>query len=258
MIALDVTPGPREDGGFPLDAIAAGAADAQLTAIARALAAFGATVLIEPAWEMNGDWNYAWQGAANGADGEAPRRYVRMWRHVVDLFRAQGAHNVLWVFSPNVGNPVAGAGRGPAHWNWYGHYDPGSEYVDYVGAHGFHAPALWGGPYADFATLFDGEWADRVLSDLATRFPGKPILIGEFAAEETPNRDKGEWMRNAYRVLQANPRVAGAVWFHMNKEADWRIDSTPSALAAYREAVRDPRTASVFTHMSGGTLLAKN
>lgn len=260
MIALDLSLDTADEAfaaSYVAEAIAAGAADVRLREIARELGRFGRTVLVEPAWEMNGDWDYAWQGAANGADEAAPARYVRMWRHVVDLFRSEGASNVLWVFSPNVGNPVAGAGVGPAHWNWYGHYYPGADYVDYVGAHGFHAPTLWGGPYTDFRTLFDGAWADYVLTDLSNRFPGKPILIGEFAAEETPDRDKGEWMRDAFRELHAHPRVAGAVWFHMNKEADWRIDSTPSALAAYREAVRNPRTAAVFTHAPGGTLLAR-
>lgn len=257
LIALDLGWGGAPAEGL-LARIANGEADGRLRAIAAGLAELREPVLLEPGWEMNGDWSYPWQGAANGANRDAPALYVAAWRHVVDIFREAGAGNVLWVFSPNVGNPVAGQGVGAAHWNWYAHYYPGDAYVDYVGAHGFHAPTLWGGPYTDFTTLFDGPWADRLLSDLSSRFPDKPILIGEFAAEETPGRDKGEWIREAFAALHGHPGVAGAVWFHMDKEADWRVDSSPSALAAYRAAIAHPRASVAFTTPSTrGMLLAR-
>lgn len=258
MIALDLgwAGSPAQD---LLGRLTAGASDDRLRAIAAGLADLGAPILVEPGWEMNGDWDYPWQGAANGADAGAPDLYVAAWRHIVDLFRAAGARNVLWVFAPNVGNPVAGQGVGATHWNWYANYYPGDAWVDFVGAHGFHAPTLWGGPYVDFATLFDGVSADRLLSDLTVRFPDKPILVGEFAAEETRGRDKGEWIRDAYATLYARPRVAGAVWFHMDKETDWRVDSSPSALAAYRAALRHPRVAAAarISPSTDGTLLAR-
>ena len=258
FIALDLRWSDAPNTGL-LDAILAGKADARLQGIAREVAALGRPVLLEPGWEMNGDWSYPWQGAANGAERQAPARFVAAWRHIVNTFRQAGATNVLWVFSPNVGNPIARTGAGAAHWNWYGHYYPGDEYVDYVGAHGFHAPTLWGGPYTDFNTLFDGAYADLMLSDLSSRFPNKPILIGEFAAEETPGRNKGDWVRGAFAAIHDRPAIAGAVWFHMKKEADWRVDSSAGALAAYRSAQAHPRTRVAFTPPPmGGTLLAGN
>lgn len=252
-VALDLTwPGAPAKG--LLEAIAAGDADGRLRRIAKRLAELEGEVFVEPAWEMNGDWSYGWQGAANGADPEAPARFVAAWRRVVEVFRAEGATRIRWVFSPNIGNPVAGDGAGADHWNWYGHYYPGDAWVDYVGAHGFHAPDLWGGAYADFATLFDGASADHLLSDLSGRFPHKPILIGEFAAEETAGRDKGEWIADAFQRLHAHPNVVGSVWFHMSKEADWRVDSSTSALLAYRDAMLHPRIALASTQ--GGSRMA--
>jgi endoglucanase len=245
LIALDL----RWEGAPAeplLSVLARGAADDRLDRLARDLAKLGELVLVEPAWEMNGDWRYPWQGVTNGGGPDAALRFVEAWRHVVDVFRDNGAANVRWVFSPNVGNPVAGRGAGAAHWNWYGHYYPGDAHVDYVGAHGFHAPALWDTPYQDFSTLFDGEQADRLLSDLAGRFPGKPIIISEFAAEETPGRDKGSWIEAAFRHLHRHPAVIATVWFNMRKEADWRIESSASALAAYRAAVGSPRARTRF------------
>jgi hypothetical protein len=51
--------------------------------------------------------------------------------------------------------------------------------------------------------------------------------------------------------MMANPAVVGAVWFHMEKEADWRVDSSPSALAAYRRAVSAPRVVEAFRDVEG-------
>lgn len=245
LIGLDLTwaGAPNED---LLSAVAGGGADIRLASLARGLADLGVPVLIEPGWEMNGDWNYPWQGVANGGGIDAAQRFVEAWRHLVVALRAGGATNVRFVFSPNIGNPVAGRGEGAGHWNWYGHYYPGDDYVDYVGAHGFHAPTLWGGGYRSFASLFDGGDADSLLSSLSARFPSKPILISEFAAEETPGHDKGRWIEQAYAFLERHPSVVGAVWFNAKKERDWRLDSSASALAGFRVAVDHPRVRARF------------
>jgi hypothetical protein len=231
-----------------LDAINAGSADANLVRIARQLASVGSTVLLEPAWEMNGDWSdYRWQGAANGRDATAPARYRDAWRRMVDIFRREGAGNVRWVFNPNAGNPLTWRNTGASHWNWYANYYPGDGYVDYVGMHGFNAPTVFGAAWASFDVLFDGDGADRMLSDITARFPGKPIIIGEFASEEGSGSAKAEWIRSAYARLRAHPQVVGAVWFNMKKETDWRIDSSPAALSAYREAMADAGVKTAFT-----------
>ena len=242
-----------------LDAINSGAADARLAGMARGFAAFGDVVLLEPAWEMNGNWAYAWQGVLNGGDADAPAKYRAAWRRIVDVFRREGATNVRWVFNPNVGNPVA-AGAGTGHWNWYGNYYPGDAYVDYVGAHGFNAPKVWGGPWQSFGEMFDGARADNILSDLVRRYPTKPIIVGEFATDEGSGDAKARWITDAYRALLNHPNVVGAVWFNMDKEADWRIESSPAAEAAFRAAMAEPRIRVSFDVSAAGPLgqLASN
>jgi mannan endo-1,4-beta-mannosidase len=188
-------------------------------------------VLVEPAWEMNGNWNYAWQGVANG-NASGPQLYVNAWRRMVDRFRAAGATNVRWVWNPNTGNPLAAPGAGSSHWNWYANYFPGDSYVDFVGAHGYNGPNVFNTPSHTFTDLFSGIDADYMLKDLKQRYPGKPIILGEIGAEETG--DKGAWIRDAYTNMLKDPQVVGAVWFNMNKEADWRVSSSQSAANAYR------------------------
>jgi hypothetical protein len=254
-VALDLrwTGGPRTG---VLDPIAAGRADAEITRVARQIAAMRTVVLVEPAWEMNGNWDYAWQGVTNGNTG-APGKYRAAWRRVVDIFRREGATNVRWVFNPNVGNPVTRSATGESHWNWYGNYYPGDAYVDYVGAHGFNAPKLWGGSWQEPGAMFDGADADHMLSDLSRRYPTKPIIIGEFASDEGNGTAKAQWIRDAYARLRSHPNVVGAVWFNMNKEADWRIESSAASLNAYREAMRDTGIKTAFRDVTpSGTALA--
>lgn len=244
-IAIDLD-WPGRTSGSLLEAINAGAADALLARAARAVAQLPGTVLVEPGWEMNGNSNYGWQGVANGNGRNAPVQYAAAWRRLVQAFRANGATNVRWVFNPNVGNALGGPAAGDGHWNWYGHYYPGDAYVDYIGAHGYNGSVTWSTSYKDFDTLFDSAAADHMLSDMARRYPNKPIIIGEVAAEETPGRDKGEWVAKAYTRMQSDPRVAGAIWFNMNKEADWRVNSSARSLAAYRSAMRGAGVREIF------------
>ncbi|HEX2203262.1 MAG TPA: hypothetical protein VHG91_08185, partial [Longimicrobium sp.] len=236
FVALDLRwrGGPERD---LLDAIVAGRADLEIARMARGLASAG-TVLVEPGWEMNGDWNYAWQGVANGREA-GPAKYVAAFRRIVDISRREGATNVKWVFAPNVGNALTHAATGPRHWNWYGHYYPGDRYADYLALHGYNGPSVWGGAHRSFAEIFDGAGADHALSDMERRYPSKRILIGEFGSQEGRGFDKGRWITDAFNTLRAHPRVIGAVWFDMNKEADWRIASSRGSADAWRAVMRD-------------------
>jgi Glycosyl hydrolase family 26 len=45
---------------------------------------------------MNGNW-FPW-----GRGRITPRVYKAAWRHLVRIFRAEGADNVKWVWTPNV------------------------------------------------------------------------------------------------------------------------------------------------------------
>ena len=228
-------------GGAPgrnlLDAINSGRADALIVRAARGMAGAG-TVLVEPGWEMNGRWDYTWQGVHNGG-AAGPAKYQQAFRRIVDIFRREGAGNVRWVFAPNVGNPAGGA------WNHYANYYPGDRYVDFLGPHGYNAPRVWGAAWASFETLFNGPGADRILSDLERRYPNKPIIIGEFATD-SHGGDKARWIAEAFAAMRNHRNVIGAIWFNAAKEADWRVESSREALDAYRAVMRDPNIRTAF------------
>jgi hypothetical protein len=164
-------------------AIAAGAQDDYLRSVARVAAAHPGPVLIRYAHEMNGYW-YPWHSD--------PAAYVAAWRHVVTLFRANGATNVVWIWSV-AANPVLSAKRWlgslPAYW-------PGKEWVDAVGL-----TAVRSG-----TKPFTAEQFGRRLSLL--RSFGKPVWITEAGA----CLGQGTYASTLAKFVQANSWVRGIVW----------------------------------------------
>jgi beta-mannanase len=220
---------------FPgLDAIADGAQDSYLAALADRVRAFGDRLFLRPLWEMNGDWS-AWGGAANNDGGQAngPAKYIRAWRHMHNIFAERGATNAVWVWSPNCIDKPADA------WNhWTGYY-PGDAYVDWVACDGYN----WGTtmPYSEWrswATIFGGP--ESVYADYAT----KPFMVAETASCEQGG-DKAAWLRDAEQFIAPSfPNVRAFVYFDAFSEqevaCDWRVTSSQAALDAFRTLAADP------------------
>ncbi len=83
--------------GISLAAIAGGEYDRYIGAAARSAAAWHQPLYIRFAHEMN----LPGSAFGPGHPGDSPATFVAAWRHVVAVFREQGATNVEWVWSPN-------------------------------------------------------------------------------------------------------------------------------------------------------------
>jgi mannan endo-1,4-beta-mannosidase len=204
-----------EPGKTSLQAIADGGYDTYLDSFARAVARFGRltkqAVIIGFAHEPNGTW-YPW-----GAGHVSPAAWVAAWRHVVTVFRKQGARNVTWLWTVNIVDTKHGiASPGP----WW----PGSRYVTWVGIDGYYYKPSW-----SFAPLFGP--AIKAVRAL-TR---DPILISETGA--APAAGKAQKIADLFAGVRSYG-LLGVVWFDVNRVRDWRID-TPSAIAAYRAAASE-------------------
>ncbi|WP_189001252.1 glycoside hydrolase family 26 protein [Deinococcus roseus] len=162
--------------------------------------------------EFNGNW-YPWAVSTNGQD---PTVFVKAYQHVHDIFKAEGATKVQWIWCYNNADVPGDA------WNDVARAYPGDAYVDWVGLDGYN----WGtnpswGSWAPFKDVFKGAY-DRALKIA----PGKPIIIGEFASSEVGG-DKGQWILNMFSDLpRLFPQIKAIVWFDIQKEEDWRIDSS--------------------------------
>lgn len=204
---------------YALDRITAGDYDTYIQQWGNALASWGKPVMLRFAHEMNGNW-YPW---AESANGNQAGDYVAAWRHVHDVVAATGATNVQWVWSPNVpywgSTPLSGL-------------YPGAGYVDVVALDGYNwgTAVSWSSWTSPSALFGDGLTALRNLA------PGKPIIISETASAEAGG-SKADWNTALVSYLAAQPDITAFVWFHHNKEVDWRINSSTSSANALAAAL---------------------
>src|SRR6202044_2565656 len=75
--------------------IASGVYDAYLQTYADSVRGFGHAVVIVFGHEMNAPW-YSW-----GYKNVKATTFIAAWRHIVTLFRAEGADNVTWLWTIN-------------------------------------------------------------------------------------------------------------------------------------------------------------
>ncbi len=207
-------PDPVKQPGYTLATIIDGRWDELLNTWAVALTAWAEPVFLRFAHEMNGNW-YPW---CEGVNGNAAGQYVEAWRHVHDLFVEAGARNVKWVWSPNVDYPGA-APLAPLY--------PGDDYVDHVGIDGYN----WG-TSRSWSTWLTPEQVFGPTIAAVRRLTDQPILLTEVSSAEEGG-SKGRWVSDFFAWLQATPAVTGFVWFQFQKEADWRVESSPAAQSAF-------------------------
>lgn len=201
--------------GISVAAIASGRYDAYLRSYADAVKAFVHPVILSFGHEMNGTW-YGW-----GAGRTKPAVFVAAWRHIVTLFRAQGASNVTWLWTVNAVN----AADAPLHQWW-----PGAAYVSWVGIDGYYYY-----PSDTFSWVFG-----RTVTEIRT-FTSAPVLIAETAVG--PGRDAAEQVRSLFAGVKAD-HLLGLVWFDRSQNDPpyhlaWRLETDPAALAAFRTAVKE-------------------
>lgn len=204
---------------YALGRIAEGDHDAYITAFAQQVHSWGGVLALRFAHELDAP-TYPW-GA--GVNGNTAAQAVAAWRHVHDLFAAAGA-DVIWVWCVNV------HGSGTAA---YAPLYPGDDDVDWIALDGYNGGTAlpWGGwrtPDQVFGASLDDL---RALSD-------KPAVITEVGSAEDGG-DKADWIHDLFTFVK-DRRLRALVWFDVAKEADWRINSSPASIAAFRAEAAAP------------------
>lgn len=217
---FDWRAGTVDQPRYALRNIAEGRFDDYLTRTARTLGAFDGPVLLRFAHEMNGAW-YPWSERVNG-NGSGD--YIAAWQHVHDLFERLGVDNVHWVWSPNVEFP----GSQPL-----AELYPGHRYVDVIALDGYN----WGDVPGGAGWQSPGQVFDATLSTVRRLSPGTPLMIGETASSELGG-SKSAWNTALFSWLETQPDIEALVWFHLDKEADWRIDSSQTSAARFGDGLR--------------------
>lgn len=195
--------------------IAAGSMDSYINQWADDAKNWGHPLFLRFDWEMNGYWiPYSDQ-----ADS-----FVPMWKHVHDIFTQKQVHNVTWVWCPNV-DSVSTRPLEPMY--------PGSDYVDWVCLDGYNFgnTQSWS-TWQSFSSIYTPTY-----NHLGRLAPGKPIMIAELSSAEQGG-SKATWIHDMLSQLPTLfPNVKAFIWFNINKEADWRINSSEDSRQAFAQGL---------------------
>jgi mannan endo-1,4-beta-mannosidase len=192
-----------------LTSIADGSEDGALASYAKELAGLHSPVAVDFDHEFNGSW-YDW-----GLGHQSPSNFIAAWRHVVTVFRQNGATNIIWVWNP----AVSISGTSSDFKLWY----PGDSYVTWVGLDGYFT-----GPQSTFATVF------APALQVVRGFTAHPVFIVETGANPASGRVRA--INSLFAGLAATPNILGYIWFDYDTQAghDWVINDDHAALAALR------------------------
>jgi mannan endo-1,4-beta-mannosidase len=199
-----------DPAGLFLAEIAAGEEDAYLRAYATSVRNFGKPIVMSFGQDIN--TGHPW------VQGSQARAFIAAWRHIVTLFRGQGADNVTWMWTIRASRP----GASPAA-SWW----PGTAYVTWISIDGRYSQ-----PGGSFASV-----CDHTVNQVR-QFTGKPILLSAALAQ----RAAGQLSRiTSMFACLLHSRAVGLIWpaqnlRHKSHHTSTIVDGSPAARAAFRLA----------------------
>ncbi len=212
--AKDYNIGSNIQPRYNYDSVLSGKWDSYFKEFASQSASFKGQVILVPYSEMNGDWS-PWSGTLNG---NSPEKHIAAYRYIRKFFTSVSNVKFGWTVN-NTSLPETLE-------NAIERYYPGDEYVDYVGVDGFN--------------FNDGEWEtwESVFDDALTRVGRYPKPIFIFSTASAPGPQKAQWISDGFgKQIKRHRNVIGFIWFNENKEKDWRINSDPNSLAAFKQVI---------------------
>lgn len=216
---------------FQLKDIYGGTFDDYITQWAQDAKAWGHPFFLRFEWEMNGNWQFPWSEQLNG---NQPGDYIKMWRHVHDIFTKNGATNVTWVWCPNIAGATTRSMK-----SLY----PGDAYVDWTCLDGYNKYTTW----LKFNQVFGAQginWLHNSYAEITGIAPGKPLMLGEVASLEAGDggTKKAAWIQDMLSTqLPANfPKIKAVVWFNWNDNNSaytFPIESSQKSINAFAAGI---------------------
>ncbi|MEE9444709.1 MAG: glycosyl hydrolase [Cocleimonas sp.] len=201
--------------------------------------------------EMNGYW-FPWSGIYHGgvtknqygdpnlADG--PERFRDAYRHIIDLFKAEGADNITWFFIPDTMDPNEDWVKFLREdWNAQKNYYPGDDYIDWIGTNLYGAAA----PDYDWSN-FSNDLAlkSKAIRDITAN---KPVALMEFGViENHPRGNKSAWFNDAFSTILSGNHLNFKAISYWNDDlgsgnAGMKIDSSSQSVATFRRLISDSK-----------------
>jgi beta-mannanase len=214
--------------------------------------------------EMNGNW-YPWSaGYAARGIVNMPADFRAAWQHIWQVFQDVGANRyTIWAWTPSRTDTLAvdsTSGYTKGDTGLAEDY-PGDPYVDWIGMSAYQFRPSQPATYDFiFGGTLEGNAVDIGLKDVSA---SKPILIAEMGSAQVVGGDtdntavKSAWTRETLAAIAADPRIVGFVLFnnnvqglhsikltdgtHLSVDTNWQFDSSPEALAAFRQGIVNRR-----------------
>jgi hypothetical protein len=178
---------------YSLQQINQGQYDSYIREWARGATRFGMPLLLRPAHEMSNP-RYPW----SQINGNTEHDFQWFWKHLVRIFREEGAFNVQFVWTP---------------YQLEDHkFFPGKEWVDYVGLDIFnYGESIENGNWTEFEALLEYYYSRYRKLDI-------PIFISELGSAEVGG-NKEDWYLKMFKLLHSErvqkqyPLLKGLVFF---------------------------------------------
>jgi hypothetical protein len=209
--------------------ITGGAYDDALAAQARGLAGLDTPVFVTFDHEADANRRYQRRGT--------PEEFTAAWRHLVDLYRENGADEAVFVW--NVTGWPANLDRLPELW-------PGNDHVDWISWEAYNMTGCELQPNWDHVVSFEEALAPTYewIQNEGERHgidPDKPVMVGEMGT--VPLSDPAataEWYAAIPEVLPRYERVrAVKLWDGMTAPTcDFRVLQDEHATRGFAEAGR--------------------
>jgi len=183
-------------------------------------------IILAPLPEMNGFWE---------SYGESPFYFKKSYKRIRRIFSDEGVSekNIYWSYAPN-------------GWAREGHdyedYYPGDDWVDILAYSsynfGFCEATEWP-KWQGFKKLHSSY-----LQKLSALTKNKPIIVSQMATTAVTRKGydlgaKGRWLNENYYFLASQPRVAGVIYFNIDKECDWAVyQGGRRGVDSYRKAIK--------------------
>ncbi|MEH2007040.1 glycoside hydrolase family 26 protein [Nostoc sp.] len=212
--------------------IARGDIDSSLQKVAKAYAKWanqgeGRIAFIAPLQEMN------IPGEAYSKD---PQNFKLAYQRIQKIFKETGVSSqaIRWVFAPN--------GWSENNEHRFENYYPGDKWVDIVAFSSYN----WG--YCSNSSWKHWNSPKEVFEPYIKRMKvmagSKPIFIAQTASTSNTQNGlqrstKDQWLRDSYTQLPGMG-VRAILYFNINKECDWAINSNSGKSAGYKDAVNNP------------------
>ncbi|MDD4604253.1 MAG: glycosyl hydrolase [Bacteroidales bacterium] len=210
----------RDKGG--LADVAKGLYDPYIRQWANDAKQFNSLIILRVGHEMNDPYRYPWGPQNNKAND-----FIAAWKHIFNVFKAVGAINIIWVWSPH-----------PAY-GWFDAYYPGDKYVDYVGisALNYGTVASWS-QWWTFDDIVGKPYHELMKFN-------KPIMITEFGSLSVGG-DRSRWFSEALRMLPWKyPGIKSIVFFHYSNDItttqqplNWYLKYDPQTISAINKQLR--------------------